>query len=131
SITDLLLVSNGAKYTVKNGANRVGGSNITVNGDGVPDTMNVVTWDTTAGQDPKFAMMTVNSSNYNRQHSCMMAEALVPNDPNRANNTRQVNMDFVCVPGEAGGGEYMFSMGWAGFGKYDPGTGKDLFIQAT
>lgn len=131
SITDLALVNGTADYTVKEGASRSGGSNITVNG-GDTNTLNVVTWNTINAQDPKFAPMTVNGTTYNRQHQCMKAEALFDKDPNIADNTRQVNMDFVCVPGGGGGGgsPYMFGIGWAGFANYNPAIGKDLLIQA-
>ena len=126
TIADNVLVTNTAKYTVKNGVNRLGGTSMTVNG-GTSPTTDVDSWDTTAGQDPKYTMMTVMGSTYNRQHSCMRAEALVPNDPNLSDNTRQVNMDFVCVPG---GGSQQFSLGLGAgaFAKYDPGVGKDMFV---
>ena len=120
------LVTNTAKYTVKNGVTRVGGSTMTVNG-GTSPTTDVDTWTTTDGQDLRYTAITVNGSTYNRQHSCMRAEALVPNDPNLADNTRQVNMDFVCVPG---GSEesFLFGIGAGAFGEYIASQGKDMFL---
>jgi hypothetical protein len=132
TIANNVLVTNTAKYTIKNGANRVGGSSITVNG-GATNDVNVVTWDTTAGQDPKFDIMTVNAMTYDRKHQCMKAEALVPNDPNLADNTRQVNMNFECM-GEGGGGggagaRFNFGLGAGAFASYIPSVGKDMFLQ--
>jgi len=127
TIADNVLVTNTAKYTVKNGVTRINGISMTVNG-GTSPTTDVDSWDTTAGQDPKYTAMTVSGTTYNRQHSCMRAEALVPNDPNLSDNTRQVNMDFVCVPGGGGGDNFLFSIGAAAFAQYSPAQGKDMFL---
>lgn len=126
TIANPVLVTNNAKYTIKNGVTRSGGSSITVNG-GTSPTTDVDTWDTTAGQDPKFDTVTVMGADYHRQHACMRAEALVPNDPNPFDNTMQVNMDFVCIPG--GSGQFFFfNIGAGAFGQYIPAQGKDMFI---
>lgn len=129
TIPNNTLVTNTAKYTIKNGATRVGGSTITVNG-GATNDVNVVTWNTTAGQDPKFDFMTVNSVTYDRKHQCMRAEALVPNDPNLADNTRQVNMNFECM-GEGGGAKFMFGLGAGAFASYVSSVGKDMFLHVS
>lgn len=123
-----LLVNNDQKYTVKDGVTRLGGLLMTVNG-GTTPTTDVDSWNTTANQDARFTSIMVNGSTYNRQHACMRAEALVPNDPNTTDNAVQVNMDFVCVPGGSGGGaNFGFGLGAAAFGQYIPSQGKDMFL---
>src|SRR5882724_7618649 len=121
------IVTNNAKYTVKNGTTRLGGTSIVVPG-GTESDIDVISWDTTALQDDRYTPVTVNGQMYDRAHSCMRAEALVPNDPNIADNTMQVNMNFVCVPGGMTKKE-MFGIGWAGFAKYNPSEGADMFVQ--
>lgn len=123
------IVNNTADYTIKNGTpmTRLGGNSITVNG-GTNNWLDIIEWDTTANQDARFTEAVVDSTTYRRQHQCMKAEALVPNDPDAANNLKQVNMDFVCVPG-ATLWSFFFSLGWAGFGEYDPDNGKEMFLQ--
>jgi hypothetical protein len=125
SINDV--VANTAKYTIKDGTNRLDGGSIIVLG-GTESYFQVMNWDTTIPQDSFFTSVVVNGSTYNRQHQCMRAEALAANDPNVADNLKQVNMDFVCVPG-GGGSSYHFSIGWAGFFKYDPTIGKEMLLQ--
>lgn len=133
TIPNSSLVTTMAKYTVKNGVTRVGGTSAVITG-GATNDINVVTWDTTAGQDPKYDVMTVNGSTYNRKHSCMRAEALVPNDPNIVDNYRQVNMDFACVPGGLAGGAgavFNFGLGAAAFANYIPSVGQEMFIEVS
>jgi hypothetical protein len=77
----------------------------------------------------------------------MMAEAIYPNDPNPLNNRDQRNMNFVALAGGGAGGGgggagaaakvagganeagFAWGLGNAGFGKYDPAVGKDMFLQ--
>ncbi len=128
SINDV--VNNTAEYTTKNGQpmNRLGGQDMTATG-GNKSWVNVLEWDTTNPQDGFYSEVDIGSGPVRRQHQCMKAEAIYANDPNPSNNTRQVNMDFVCVPGNAFKA-FTFTLGFAGFGKYDPGIGKEMFLQA-
>lgn len=124
SISDV--VNNTAKYTTKDNVFRVGGQSISI-----PVGTNhfdILDWDTTPAQDDFYKEVVVNSNTYRRQHQCMMAEAIVPGDPNPGNNTAQVNLDFICVPG-AQKKKLALSLGWAGFGKYDPARGKAMHLQ--
>lgn len=125
------IVDNTAKYTIKNGQpmTRFEGVSETI-ATGVTQDFHVLDWDTTSTQDDRFMEVEVppgSGTTYNRQHQCMKAEAIVPNDPNTTNNLRQVNMDFVCVPQQTMQ-FYPFTLGWAGFSKYDPGAGKKMFL---
>jgi hypothetical protein len=127
SINDV--VANTAKYTIQNGLtmNRTGGNPATI--PGATDTVYpVIDWNTTPAQDPFFVQVTVNNNTYDRAHECMLAEAIFPNDPNPGNNTHQVNMNFIGVPGSTML-RLGFSLGWAGFGKYDPAAGKQMVLQ--
>lgn len=129
SINDV--VANTAKYTIQNGLtmNRTGGTAVTI--PGVSDTFYpVIDWNTTPAQDPFFQSVTVNGSTYNRAHECMLAEAIVPNDPNPGNNTAQVNMNFIGLPG-TNFIKTHFSLGWYGFAKYDPNAGKAMYLQVS
>ncbi len=122
------IVNNTAQYTVKNGSTmtRLGGQAMSVApGASVVD---VLEWNTNTAQDDRFSEVIVGGTTYRRQHQCMMAEAIFPDDPNKSNNVRQVNMDFVCVPGD-GAHMFQFSLGWAEFLKYDPAIGKPMFLQ--
>jgi hypothetical protein len=123
------VVANTAKYTIQNGLkmDRTGGNTITV--PAASDTAYpVIDWNTTPAQDAFFKKVTVNGMTYDRAHDCMLAEALVPNDPNPGNNTQQVNMDFFGIPGSMLK-MLTFSLGWPGFGKYDPNAGNRMFLQ--
>lgn len=125
------VVDNIAEYTVKNGSpmNRLGGESITVSA--VTDSYyDILEWNTTSSQDDFFKQVTVDSTTYNRQHQCMKAEAIVPNDPDEGNNSRQRNMDFVCIPGGQAF-SFLFSLGWAGFGEYQFDQGKAMFLQVS
>jgi len=122
------VVHNVATYTIKNGSvmQREGGQSMTVPVGA--STNDVLTWNTTAAQDGFFTQVVVNGTTYRRQHECMMAEAIIPNDPNTANNWTYRNMDFVCAPG----GMMMafeFGLGWAGFMKYDPQRGDQMYLR--
>lgn len=123
NITDVL---NGtAKYTIKNGlpltVNRLGGNPIIPPvAAGIENWFDVIGWNTTSTQDTYFTGV--------RKHQCMLAQAIFPNDPNIADNVQQVNMEFVGLPGTLSI-RFPFSFGWAGFGKYDPNIGKDMFLQ--
>lgn len=123
------VVANTAKYTIKDGnpMSRIGGDNITVAG-GSDTWEPVIGWNTTATQDDFFKEVIIGGSTYRRQHQCMRAEAIYLNDPNPSDNAVQVNMDFVGVPGSSTK-MLKFSMGAAGFGKYDPAKGKDMFLK--
>ena len=123
------VVANTAKYTIQNGLvmNRTGGNSITV--PGATDTYYpVIDWNTQPAQDPFFQVVTVGPTTYDRAHECMLAEAIVPNDPNPGNNTTQVNMDFIGVAGSTMLKKH-FTLGWSGFGKYDPNAGSRMFLQ--
>jgi hypothetical protein len=125
-ISDVLLadvVANTANYTINQGVTRLDGGVATVNG-GPNSYYSVLTWNLTGtDQDDYFAG--------DRAHQCMKAEILSPNDPNLADNTIQANMDFETVAGFGGGGGGGFGwfMGNAGFGKYDPAAGKNMFLR--
>jgi hypothetical protein len=123
------VVNGTAKYTIKNGITmtRTGGQSATVTG-GTENWSSVLDWNTTAAQDGYFKSVTVNGTTYHRQHQCMLAEALFASDPNISDNTMQVNLDFVGLPGQ-NKIKFPFTLGWAGFGKYDPNAGKDMFLQ--
>jgi hypothetical protein len=127
SINDV--VANTAKYTIQNGLtmNRTGGNPTTI--PGATDTVYpVIDWNTSPAQDPFFVQVTVNGNTYDRAHQCMLAEAIFPEDPNPGNNTHQVNMNFVGVVGSTML-RFPFSLGWAGFGKYNPDAGKQMVLQ--
>jgi hypothetical protein len=123
------VVANTAKYTIQNGLTmkRTGGNPVTI--PGLTDTeYPVLDWNTDPLQDPFFVNVTVNGNSYDRAHQCMLAEAIFSNDPNPGNNIHQVNMNFIGIPG----GNMLrlpFSVGWPGFGKYDPGAGKQMLLQ--
>jgi hypothetical protein len=123
------VVANTAKYTIQNGLtmNRTGGNTVTI--PGVSDTYYpVIDWNTTPAQDAFFQSVVVSGTTYDRAHECMLAEAIVPNDPNPGNNTVYVNMRFVGVPFT----NFLrthFSLGWPGFAKYDPNVGKAMYLQ--
>ena len=123
------VVSNTAKYTIKFGMpmTRVGGQSITVAG-GFHDWIDVMEWDTTNDQDDYFKEVVVNGTTYRRQHQCMKAEAIAPNDPNTSDNVKQINMDFVTLS-EKSKKAFFVSLGWAGFGKYDANKGKNMYLQ--
>ncbi len=130
NITDI--VNNIAQYTIKDGGpmDRLGGQSITISPPPPPnDWMDILEWNTTLSQDPKFEEVIVNGTTYRRQHQCMKAEVVYKNDPNISNNTRQVNMDFVSLMGLSSNW-FMFSAGWAGFSDYDPRDGEDMYMQA-
>ena len=123
------IVNNTAQYTIKDGMpmTRLDGESITIPA-GTNDWKNILDWNTTSSQDSRFTEVIVNGTTYRRQHLCMKAEVVYKNDPNTTNNTRQVNMDFVCVPGGTFSW-FLFSAGWAGFSDYNPRNGKDMYMQ--
>jgi hypothetical protein len=125
------LVGGTAEYTIFEGVTRSGSSaddpTQTVDS-GFDDWIHLMDWTLTSSQQPKFAEIIHNGTTYRRQHQCMKAEALFDNDPNPADNTRQRNMDFVCLPG-AMARMFMFSLGTAGFAQFQPG--KQMLLQAT
>ena len=125
------VVTNMALYTIQNGQNgqmtRTGGNPDTI----AAATSNyypVIDWNTTPAQDPFFQSVTDAGTTYDRAHECMLAEAIVPNDPNPSNNTVQRNMNFVGVSGSTLI-KFPFTLGWPGFAKYDPLAGKKMFLQ--
>lgn len=138
----LNVVMNSAKYTIKKGIpmSRVGSNLITISPSGTsPEPwIPILDWNTAGDsnssldQDKYFKDFKVTIGNveitYQRGHQCMLAEALFADDPNPGNNTMQVNMDFVGVPGTRSLRSF-FTLGWAGFSKYDPIIGKDMFLQ--
>ncbi|MCZ6875466.1 MAG: hypothetical protein O7G88_18390 [bacterium] len=115
-----------ADYTIQNGTSARGGESITVNS-GFDDWISILTWNTTLQQDP-FFMEEVDGITYNRDHQCMKAEVIYEHDFNISNNSRQVNMNFVCVPGLVFA-QFNFTLGWAGFSNYDPNIGKEMMLQ--
>lgn len=125
------LVGGTADYTVFEGVSRFGTSSAdprhTILG-GTHDAIHVMDWTLVGGQQDKFAEIVHNSTTYRRQHQCMKAEAIFENDPNPANNTRQSNMDFVCVSALMTT-FFPFTLGTAGFGEFEPG--KRMFLEVT
>jgi hypothetical protein len=137
SIPDV--VGNTAKYTIQDGIvmKRTGGDNITVAG-GAMNYLSIIDWNTTPAQDHFFVptdalgnVCTIGTMGcYDRAHTCMLGEAIVPNDPNTGNNTLQVNMDFIGVPfGNLV--KVPFSLGWYGFAKYNPDIGGKMLLQVS
>lgn len=125
------LVGGTAQYTVFEGVSRFGSASTNPTHDiagGFSGPIHVIDWTLIAGQRPKFDEIIHGGNTYRRQHQCMKAEAIFPNDPNPANNTRQANMDFVCVPAFMAM-MYNFTLGTAGFGKF--ASGKRMFLQAS
>ena len=115
--------ANTADYTIKKGVTRLDGGAVTIPA-ATSNYYQVLTWNLTGqGQDPYFAG--------DRAHQCMMAHVISPNDPNPADNTVQANMDFESLAGDSdagGAGAFAWTMGNAGFRKYDPVAGKDMFL---
>jgi hypothetical protein len=125
------VIANTAKYTIQKGVDRIGNDPLT-SPLTIPNTTDtdysVNDWQLDSTQDPFFVQVTMNNNTYDRGHECMLAEAIFPNDPNPNNNTHQVNMEFLSTPG-GGMRRFPFSLGWAGFGKYDPAAGKQMVLQ--
>jgi len=126
-ISDVLLadvVANTANYTINQGVTRLDGGAVTVNA-ATNLYYSVLTWN----------LFGTDQADYftgDRAHQCMKAEILSPNDPNPADNTLQANMDFESIgggAGGAGGAGFRWNMGNAGFAKYDPAVGKNMFLQ--
>jgi hypothetical protein len=135
-ISNNTLVTNAAKYTVKDGMpmTRLGGSSIAITGGTVNSVLDIIQWDTTLAQDPKFDFITVSGTTYDRKHECMAAEVVFANDPNTSNNRVYRNMNFDCIAeagaGGGGAGAFMFGIGAAAFRNYNPSAGDRMFIRA-
>jgi hypothetical protein len=92
------VVGNTAKYTIQNGLvmNRTGGDNITVPS-ATQNYFPVIDWNVTPQQGSFFVPVTVNGMSFDRAHQSMLAEIIVPSDPNLGSNLVQVNMNFAIV----------------------------------
>ncbi len=125
------LVGGTAQYTVFDGVSRFGTAAAdpreTVAG-GFSGSIHVLDWTLTSSQTPKFSDVLHNGTTYKRGHQCMKAEAIFANDPNPANNTRQVNMDFVSLMAMRLM-LFPFTLGSAGFGDFE--SGEQMFLQAS
>lgn len=122
------IVGNTAVYTIQNGVTRTGGDNLTINGGSTLTDTPVLSWVLTSQQDALYRTLTVGGQTYDRNHDCLLAQVISPNDPNPANDTLQVNMDFPVLSG--GMKKSMrFSVAPEGFLKYDPNVGKSMLLQ--
>jgi hypothetical protein len=133
TLTTTAVADNTAKYTIQNGLTmaRTGSSdNLTINA-GPATFYPTLDWNTTPAQDNFFQLINDSMGHpKNRQHECVMAEVLFPNDPNNGDNTIQRNLDFFGTPGTMLI-KRIFSLGPFAFGKYDPNVGKKMFLQVS
>jgi hypothetical protein len=127
------IVTNVAKYTIQGGVtvNPPGAVSITVSG-GTSAYHPVVNWQLTAAQFTLFddPVTSPEGNSADRAHECMLAEAVVPDDPNPSNNTLQKNLDFVPLQ-KGMKMKASFGAGSNGFGKYDPNVGKPMYLQVS
>jgi hypothetical protein len=110
------------RYTIKQGTSNRAYQSATVSA-GTSGWQDIIEWSTTSAQDTLLALPAL-------EHQCMKAHAIVPNDPNPSNNTRQQNMNFVSLPGPSPSpSPMMFYLGPAAFSNYDSNTGKTMFLE--